>query len=97
VVLGGQAGKAVELRNAIETEVAGCKEGLMLPMWTIRGGEPASTNGGSRENLWVLDVDGEPLVIDGTMFTATPSSSREEIESIVQSLQFGSAQPAPVP
>ena len=45
----------------------------------------------------MLDVDGAPLVIDGTMFTATPPTSRDEIETIVQTVQFGSAPAAPVP
>ncbi len=97
VVLGGHAGKSVELRNSIDTELAGCKDGQMLPMWTVHGGGPAATNGGSRENLWVIDVDGAPLLIDGTMFRATPPTSRDEIEKIVQTLRFGSAPPAPVP
>ncbi len=97
VVIGGHAGKSVEIRNVIDTQTAGCKDGLMLPMWTISGGGPASTNGGSQENLWVLDIDGALVVIDGTMFTSTPEASRAEIEQIVQTLRFGSAPPAPVP
>jgi pimeloyl-ACP methyl ester carboxylesterase len=97
VVIGDHRGRAVEARNDIDTQTAGCKDGLMLPMWTVPGGGPAATNGGSRENLWVIDVDGAPLLIDGTMFTVTPDASRGEIEQVVQSLRFGSAPPAPVP
>lgn len=97
VVLGGRPGKSVELRNEIDTTLAGCNDDQMLPMWTVRGGRPAATNGRSRENLWVIDVDGEPLVIDGTMFTSTPPTSRAEIEQVVQTLRFGSAPPASVP
>lgn len=94
VVLAGYAGKSVEIRNAIDTQTAGCKEGPMIPMWTVRGGPPAATNGGSRENLWVIDVDGAPLLIDGTMFIpATPEASRAEIEQVVQSLRLGRLRP----
>src|SRR6185295_3509692 len=38
-----------------------------------------------------------PLLIDGTMFTATPEASRAEIERIVGTLRFGAATPASVP
>ena len=97
-VVGGRPGKAVELRNEIATSTAGCKQGQMLPMWTFRGGTDAATNGWSRENLWIVDVDGEPLLIDGTMFIgSTPEDSRTEIEQVVQTIRFGSASPAPVP
>src|SRR6185436_13935597 len=97
VVLDGHLGKSVETRNQIDTETAHCTDGLMLPMWTVRGGGPAATNGSSRENLWVIDVDGAPLLIDGTMFTATPDASRAEIEAVVRTIRFGSSPPAPVP
>lgn len=97
VVLGGRSGKAVELRNLVDTTLADCNDDQMLPMWTVRGGGPAATIGRSRENLWVIDVDGEPLVIDGTMFTSTPPTSRAEIEQVVQTLRFGSEPPAAVP
>jgi lysophospholipase L1-like esterase len=97
VVIGGSPGKAVELRNTIDTETAACKDGRMLPMWTFDGGT-AATNGGSRENIWVIEVDGSPLLIDGTMFIpGTPEASRAEIQQIVETLRFGSAAPAPVP
>jgi pimeloyl-ACP methyl ester carboxylesterase len=98
VVIAGHHGKAVEITNAIDTQTTGCSNGPMLPMWTIAGVGPAATNGGSRENLWVIDVDGAPLLIDGTMFIpSTPEASRSEIGQIVQTLRFGSAPPAPVP
>jgi len=97
IVLDGHLGKSVETRNEIDTETARCKDGLMLPMWTVRGGGPAATNGSSRENLWVIEIDGAPLLIDGTMFTATPDASRAEIETVVRSIRFGSSPPAPVP
>ena len=46
----------------------------------------------------MLEVDGARiLLIDGTMFTATPEGSREEIELVIQSLRFGSAPPASMP
>lgn len=97
VVIDGHGGKFVQIRNSIDTQIAGCKDGLMLPLWRIQGAGDAATNGDSRENLWVIDVDGAPLVIDGTMFGSTPEASQAEIEQIVQTLRFGSSPPAPVP
>ena len=97
VVIDGHAGKSVELRNAIDTQLADCRRGLMLPMWTISGGGHAETIGGSSENVWVIDVDDAPLLIDGTMFDGGSEAARAVIEQAVQSIRFGSAPPAPVP
>ena len=69
----------------------------MLPMWTISGGGPAETIGGSWEDLWVIDVDDAPLLIDGTMFDGGSEAARAVIEQVVRGGRFGSAPPAPVP
>lgn len=63
VVLGRHSGKSFELTNTVDTSTAGCSRGLMLPLWTYRGGIEASTNGGLREQLWVIDVDGIAVIV----------------------------------
>ncbi len=63
VVVGRHAGKAFELTNTVDTSTGGCSGGLMLPLWTYRGGGQAETNGGLREQLWVIDVDGTAVIV----------------------------------
>ena len=87
VTVGGHAGKAVEITNTIDTETAGCVGQKMLPMWTFEDGE-AATNGGATEQLWVIDVDGRPVIIDGETFAETPEASKGEIRTIVSSIAF---------
>jgi hypothetical protein len=63
--IGGRAVKAVTITNSIDTATADCREGQMLPLWMIKGGETPSTNGGATQHLWVADVDGTIVVIVG--------------------------------
>jgi len=85
--IGGHAGKTFVLTNAINTETAGCTGGAMLPMWTFPGGA-SGTNGGATEQIWVLDVNGTPVVIDGETFPTTQPADRGVIEPIVRSITF---------
>src|SRR4051812_24387980 len=88
VTIGGHRGKALEIANTIDTETAGCVGGPMLPMWTFAGGASAQTNGGATEQLWVVDVAGTVVIIDGESFPGTPVGSKDEIRDIVASLMF---------
>ena len=88
VTIGSHAGKALEITNTIDTETANCTGGPMLPMWTFTGGGSAQTNGGATEQLWVVDVVGTPVIIDGETFRGTPAGSKEEITHIISSLAF---------
>jgi hypothetical protein len=56
-------------------------------MWTFRGGA-AGTNGGATEQIWVIDVDGTPVVIDGESFPTTSPADKAMIEPIVNSIVF---------
>lgn len=92
VVVGDHAGKVVELTNAIDTDAETCSGGAMLQMWTTNGGQNGATNGGpndgATDRLWVIDVGGTPVIINGETFSETPDTSRAVIEQIVQSMTF---------
>ena len=60
----------------------------MLPMWTFRGGDGAATNGHARELLWVVDVDGTPVIIDAETFQDTPADLKNQIRSIAATVSF---------
>ncbi|MGZ8562674.1 MAG: hypothetical protein ACXWWU_03550, partial [Candidatus Limnocylindria bacterium] len=44
---------------------------------------------GQVDRLWVLDVDGQRLVIDATYSADTVQADRDELGSVVASLRFG--------
>ena len=84
-VVGGHAGKTFLLTNSIDTATANCARGAMLPIWTFRGDKSgAATNGGTRAQIWVIDVNGTPVAIwgDGDQSTFDP---------VVQSIVFVAA------
>jgi hypothetical protein len=94
VVVGGYAGKVIELTNSIDTDTAGCTGNApgMLPMFTFRGGGSGATNGGlndgAREHISVIDVAGTLVLIDRETFDETLDASIPEADTIVQSLAF---------
>ena len=88
VVVGGYPGRKLVVKNDIDTATAGCTGGPMLPMWTIKGGGQSGTNGGATEQLWVIDVGGTLVIIDGETFPTTPTAQQSEVGQIVQTLSF---------
>jgi hypothetical protein len=83
VNIGGHTGKAFVLTNAINTATAKCLQGLMLPLWSSAGID-ASTNGGTTEQIWVLDVPGTPVVIVGE----SDQDGQSELDEVVNGLRF---------
>ena len=62
----GHPARSFVITNTIDTATAACTRGLMLPMFTYLGNaDGAATNGGTRQVLWVVDVDGTPLIVVG--------------------------------
>ncbi|MBI3747132.1 MAG: hypothetical protein HY264_11540 [Chloroflexi bacterium] len=89
ITIGGVSGKTLVLTNAINTDTAGCTFGPMLPLFSWPGsGSGGGTNGGSTERLWVLDVHGRILVIDGESFGPSAPAAIAEIKPIVASIVF---------
>ena len=92
LAVGARAGKAFDLQNAIHTGSADCYQIDLLPMWTNRAGSEQWTVGGSREQMWVIDVEGTPVVVDrgGT-----------DVDPVAESIRFGSpvawTTPTPTP
>ena len=90
LALGNHTGKAFDLQNAIRTERANCYQIDRLPMWTNRAGTEQWTIGGSREQMWVVDVEGTPIVVD---------RGGSGVDEVAESIRFGSpvAWVAPTP
>ena len=48
---------------------------------------------GQVDQLWVLDVNGQRLVVDATYTPDTSQSQRAALEQVVKSLRFGARKP----
>ncbi len=91
VVIDGHPGKTFVLTNSIDSQTAGCSGGEMLSLWTFKGASGtggAAAPDGATDHIWVVDVDGTPIVIDGETFSNTPPAFVKEIEQVVQGLDF---------
>jgi hypothetical protein len=80
VTLGGYTGKYVDLQ--VPADLAGCD--------TYRPWEPGIYAQGpaQRWHLWILDVDGQRVVVQSTDYAGTSSQDRAELQAIVDSIQF---------
>jgi hypothetical protein len=57
--------------------------------WTGDGrGERFQQVAGQVDRLWILDVDGQRLLVDATYSPSTTHADREELDQIVDSLRF---------
>ena len=53
-----------------------------------RGGDRYQQGPGQVEELWILDVDGQRLVIDATHMPATSMADVAELHSILRTIRF---------
>ena len=91
VVVGAHTGKAFDLTNTVDTQSAECYQVDWLPMWTNVGGEEAATIGGWREQMWVLDVEGTPVIVD---------RGGHDVDEVATTLEFATplaVLPTPIP
>jgi hypothetical protein len=86
VTLDGFTGTYMELTTPAGIDVADC-DGGEFRSWVDWGGE-RNTEPGQRDMLWILDVDGVPLVIDAALGAETSGRDRAERIQIVESTQI---------
>lgn len=87
VVVDGAAGKTFTLDNSLDNDA--CREGPLLMTFDRFGNdEPAMGSGGAHDRIWVLDVNGAPVVIDVRTFDELTAAQQEAAEAIVNSIDF---------
>jgi hypothetical protein len=89
VRIGQHVAKAFVLTYATDGDPADCTgEGLHL--WTLRGGGTGGTiyGGGFAEHIWVVNVGGTIVVIDGETFETTSDLVKHELQRILESITF---------
>ena len=80
VSLGGFAGKRIQLR--LPTDVASCDLGEFYP-WV---GSIYAQGPDNIWDVWILDVDGDRVVVLATYFPGTSADDRAEQQAIVDSI-----------
>jgi hypothetical protein len=84
IVIDGHGGKEFDLSNSLDPATATCDGGLLIPLWTVKGGDKTSTNPGATEHIAVIDVGGTPVLLGWSANAAV----RPEVEQVVKSLVF---------
>jgi hypothetical protein len=89
VTLGGYAGKSITLHVPDDADEAECDEGEFAS-WGVRTEDPARVHQGPGQidELWILDVDGQLVIIDAAHYEQTPAEDVEELHAIVDSITF---------
>jgi hypothetical protein len=87
VTVAGFAGTYIERRVPAQTDLSDCDENefrvYLVPGWGERYLTP-----GQLGLLWILDVDGVPLVIEASMQSGTSAEVRAELLQMVESIQI---------
>lgn len=90
VTLAGFAGKQVELTVPARISVAQCDNGEFR-FWTFGLGESDYRNTpftGERARMWILDVDGVPLVIEAAWPLGASAQAQAELVHMVESVRI---------
>jgi hypothetical protein len=80
VSLGGYSGKRVDLQ--LPSDVASCDNGEFYP-WV---GSIYAQGPDNRWDVWILDVEGDRIVVFGTYFPGTSAEDRAEQQAIIDSI-----------
>ena len=89
VTLDGHHGSYLELTVPATVRVARCADGYFMP-WE---GKPADAQHsvetpGTVEHLWILDVDGQRVVLDAIAAPEVTPAEVDELTAMVESVEF---------
>ena len=87
VMVDGFAGTYLERRVPDGTDFRDCDHGE-FHVYRMGGGDRWLTHGVQLQRLWILDIDGIPLVIDATIQHRTSPQIQTELEEMVASIQI---------
>jgi hypothetical protein len=87
VIVDGLTGKTFTLDNSIDMQI--CAEGPRLLTFDRFGiDEPAFASPNDHDRIWVLDVDGEPLVIDVRTYDDVTEAEQAQADGLIDSIDF---------
>jgi hypothetical protein len=87
--LAGYRGKYLELSVPTGIEFDDCDEGS-FESWTANGwsSDRYQQKPGQVDRIWILDVDGQRLVVDASYLPEATGRDRAELERVVNSIRF---------
>jgi hypothetical protein len=88
VTLDGFAGTYMERRVPARTDLSDCDGGRFMVYLNAGGGERYLGGAGQLGLLWVLDVEGVPLVIEAGSDAGTSAQVRAELLRMVESIHI---------
>jgi len=91
VIVGGYAGKKVELSIPSDIDTETCDEGdfgRWSPTADPEHYGPFTYGNGQHDTVYIIDVDGIRWVIDTNYLPGTPAASLAELERLVESIRF---------
>ncbi len=89
VTLGGYDGIYLELSSPTGLDFSTCRDDrLTIFETTAKGSHHWIADPGVVERYWVLDVNGERVVLTGALSPEAPDSEIEQLTDIVESVQF---------
>jgi len=92
IIVAGYVGKSITLHVPDDTVDSACDQGKFAS-WT-GGGDPISSPGryhqgpGQIDEVWLLDVDGQLIVMDAMYGPETPAEHLDELHAILESMTF---------
>lgn len=88
VTVDGYAGRSITLHVPDDAVFSDCDRGEFRTL--VAGADSARyhQDPGQIDKLWIIDVDGELVIIDVAWYDGTPQSVIDELETIVASLTF---------
>jgi hypothetical protein len=87
VTVDGYAGTYMERRVPARTIISDC-DGAQFRVYLVPGWGSRYLVPGQIQQLWILDVDGVPLVIDASIQTGTSAEVRAELLQMVESVRI---------
>jgi hypothetical protein len=89
ITVDGNTGKKIILDMADDVDIDACDE-PEYPLFGVPGDDLArySQGSGQIEELWIVDVDGLIVVLDGLYYTDTPQNAVDEVRAILASATF---------
>jgi hypothetical protein len=94
ITLDGYTGKAITLHVPDDANFVACDQGYFAMFQEDLAVGPDAISRyaqgpGQIDEVWILDVDGQMVVIDWAYFAETPQADVDELRAIVESTTFG--------
>jgi len=88
VTLDGYAGKQMVLTVPEDVDFADCVAGNYMAWRDTGGGDRLFQGPGQIQESWIIDVEGERLLIEASYFPEITSENRAELQQVIESIQI---------